>query len=103
VVAPGIGQDDAMPELETVHDDVHTRYLASLDGEVIGEVVYRDTGNGRIFIHSEIAPSHEHQGYGTRMVRAALDDTLAAGLKPIAQCSMVRNFLAEHPDYSRRD
>ena len=71
----------------------------ALDGEVIGEAVYRDTGDGRIFTHSEINPAFEHQGFGTQMVRAALDDTRAAGLKPIGQCSMVRNFLAEHPDY----
>jgi|tagenome__1003787_1003787.scaffolds.fasta_scaffold20539826_2 predicted GNAT family acetyltransferase len=89
-----------MPDIETVHDDVHSRYLASLDGEVIGEAVYRDTAAGRIFTHSEINPAYEHQGFGTQMVRAALDDTRSAGLRPIGQCSMVRNFLAEHPDYA---
>ena len=56
---------------------------------------------GRIFVHSEIVPEHEHHGYGTQMVRAGLDDTRAAGIKQIGQCSMVRNFLAEHPDYTR--
>jgi predicted GNAT family acetyltransferase len=91
-----------MADIVTVHDEVHSRYLASLDGEVIGEVVYRDTADGRIFTHSEINPAYEHQGFGTQMVRAALDDTRTAGLKPIGQCSMVRNFLAEHPDYARR-
>ena len=88
-----------MTEIETEHDEVHNRYLARLDGEIIGEAIYRDTGAGRIFTHSEIAPAFEHQGFGTQMVRAALDDTRAAGLRPIGQCSMVRNFLAEHPDY----
>jgi predicted GNAT family acetyltransferase len=92
-------QDYGMTEIETVHDEVHSRYLARLDGEIIGEAIYRDTGAGRIFTHSEIAPAFEHQGYGTQMVRAALDDTRSAGLRPIGQCSMVRNFLAEHPDY----
>jgi uncharacterized protein len=91
-----------MPDIEVTHDDVHSRYLASLDGEVIGELLYRDTGDGRIFTHSEIAPAHEHQGFGTQMVRSALDDTRTTGLRPIGQCSLVRNFLAEHPDYSRR-
>ena len=67
-----------MPDITTVHDDVHSRYLASLDGEVIGEAVYRDTEDGRIFTHSEINPAYEHQGYGTQMVRAALDDTRTA-------------------------
>jgi uncharacterized protein len=91
----------AMAEIATEHDADHRRYVALLDGVPIGEAVYRDTEEGRVFTHSEIVPEHEHHGYGTRMVRAALDDTRSAGIKPIGQCSMVRNFLAEHPDYTR--
>ena len=90
-----------MAEVETVHEQGGTRYVALLDGEAIGQVVYRDTEEGRVFVHSEILPEHEHHGYGTQLVRAALDDTRAAGIKPIGRCSMVRNFLAEHPDYAR--
>ena len=90
-----------MTTISTSHDPDGSRYVALLDGEPIGEVDYRDTEEGRVFTHSEILPEHEHQGYGTQLVRAALDDTRTAGLKPIGQCSMVRNFLAEHPDYAR--
>jgi predicted GNAT family acetyltransferase len=90
-----------MAEIATEHDIEHHRYVALLDGVAIGEAVYRDSEEGRVFTHSEIVPEHEHHGYGTQMVRAALDDTRAAGIKPIGRCSMVRNFLAEHPDYAR--
>jgi len=90
-----------MVDIATQHDAEHHRYVALLDGEPIGEAVYRDTEDGRVFTHSEIVPEQEHRGYGTQMVRAALDDTRAAGIKPVGQCSMVRNFLAEHPDYTR--
>jgi predicted GNAT family acetyltransferase len=90
-----------MSDVRTDHDEANSRYVLSLDGEAIGEVLYRDSEGRRLFTHSEVLPQHEHRGYGTRMVRAALDDTRAAGLKPIGRCSMVRNFLAEHPDYSR--
>jgi hypothetical protein len=90
-----------MADIQTEHDPEQHRYVALLDGEAIGELVYRDDPEGRIFVHSEIVPEHEHHGYGTQMVRAGLDDTRAAGIRPIGQCSMVRNFLAEHPDYTR--
>ena len=90
-----------MPEITTTHEPDSTRYVALLDGDPIGQVVYRDTDEGRVFTHSEIVPEHEHHGFGTQLVRAALDDTRTAGLKPIGRCSMVRNFLAEHPDYAR--
>lgn len=90
-----------MVDIATRHDADEHRYVALLDDEPIGEAVYRDTEEGRVFTHSEIVPEHEHHGYGTQMVRAALDDTRAAGIRPLGQCSMVRNFLAEHPDYAR--
>ena len=90
-----------MSDVRTDHDEARSRYLLSLDGEVIGEVVYRDAEGARIFTHSEVLPEHEGQGYGTRMVQAALDDTLAAGLKPVGRCSMVHHFLTEHPEYAR--
>ena len=90
-----------MAQIETEHDAARTRYIAVLDGETIGEAVYHDTQEGRVFTHSEILPAYEHQGFGTQMVRAAVEDTRTAGVKPIGRCSMVRNFLAEHPDYTR--
>lgn len=82
------------------HDEQHTRYVIVLDDEPIGEAVYHDQAEGRIFTHTEITPELTSRGYGTQLVRAALDDTRTAGLKPIGQCSMVRTFLAEHPDYA---
>ncbi len=90
-----------MAQITTEHESESHRYVALLDGEPIGELVYKDTEEGRVFVHSEIVPEHEHLGFGTQLVRAGLDDTRGAGIKPIGQCSMVRNFLAEHPDYTR--
>ena len=89
-----------MSDVRTDHDEANSRYLLSLDGETIGEVVYRDSGDRRVFVHSEVLPEHEGQGFGTRMVQAALDDTRAAGLTPIGRCSMVQHFLQEHPEYA---
>ena len=90
-----------MAEISTAHDAEHTRYVALLDGEEIGQAAYHDDVEGRVFTHTEILPEHGHRGYGTQLVRGALEDTRAAGLRPIGQCPMVRNFLAEHPDYAR--
>lgn len=90
-----------MTDIVTEHDIEQHRYLAVLDGVPIGELVYRDDPEGRIFVHAEIVPEHEHHGFGTQMVRAGLEDTVAAGIRPIAQCPMVRNFVAEHPDSTR--
>jgi predicted GNAT family acetyltransferase len=89
-----------MSDVRTDHDEANSRYLLTLDGQEIGELVYREHDGARIFVHSEVLPEHEGQGYGTRMVQAGLDDTRAAGLRIVGRCSMVRHFLAEHPDYT---
>jgi uncharacterized protein len=82
------------------HDSEHGRYLFRLDDQVVGGTYYRDTEEGRIFMHTEVDPAFQHHGYATQLIRGALDDTRAAGRKPIAQCPTVRNFLSEHPDYA---
>ena len=89
-----------MSDLRIDHDEAASGYRLLLDDDVIGEVVYRDTDAGRVFTHSEVLPEHEGQGFGTRLVRAALDDTRSAGLRPIGRCSMVSHFLAKHPEYA---
>lgn len=91
----------SMADFTTQHDTDSSRYVAMLDGEQIGEAAYSDTAEGRVFTHTEISPQHGGQGYGTRLVRAALDDTREAGLTPIGQCSMVQAFLDKHPEYAR--
>ena len=90
-----------MADIETRHDEEHQRYVAVLDGTQVGELLYRDTAEGRVFTHTEIDAAYEHHGFGTQLIRASLDDTRADGIRPIGQCPMVRNFLAEHPDFAR--
>ncbi len=90
-----------MTDFTTRHDADAARYIAELDGQPIGEAAYRDADGQRVFTHTGIAPEHGGQGFGTRLVRAALDDTREAGLTPIGQCSMVQAFLDKHPEYAR--
>lgn len=90
-----------MAEITTEHDADGSRYIAVLDGRPIGEAVYRDDDEERVFTHTVIEPGNEGHGYGTALVRAALDDTREAGLTPVGQCSMVRGFLEKHPEYAR--
>ena len=92
--------NQAMTDVRIDHDTEHRRYVILLDGQPIGEAEYHDAEEGRIFTHTLIAPELTNRGYGTQLVRAALEDTRGDGLKPIGQCSMVRMFLAEHPDYA---
>ena len=89
-----------MAEPEVHQDAASGRYLLRLDGRDIGEAVYEDTDEGRVFVHTAVEPELQHHGYGTQLVREALDDTRAANLKPIGRCPMVADFMAEHPEYA---
>lgn len=90
-----------MPEITTDHDADGSRYVALLDGRPIGEARYTDAGDERTFTHTMIDRDQEGNGYGTALIRAALDDTRQAGLTPIGECPMVGRFLEKHPEYAR--
>jgi predicted GNAT family acetyltransferase len=62
--------------------------------------VYRPQGNARVFTHTEVPPQDEGQGIAARLVRAALDDTKAKGLRIVPACSYVVAFMRRHPEYA---
>ena len=65
--------------------------------------VYRQQGDRLIFTHTEVPSADEGQGIGSRLVRAALDDTRRRGLKIVPACSFVAAFVRRHPEYDDRE
>src|SRR5688572_31588826 len=73
------------------------RYEAHLDGELAGVLEYR-VKHGRIaLIHTEVLPVHEGRGVGSALVRFALDGARRRGLRVIATCPYVKDYLTRHP------
>lgn len=62
--------------------------------------VYRQQGDTRVFTHTEVPPQDEGQGFAATLVRAALDDTKAKGLRIVPACSYVVAFVRRHPEYA---
>lgn len=84
---------------EVRHNAAQHRYeLDTAHGTAIA--VYREQGNSRVFVHTETPPQDEGKGIGGALVRAALDDTRASGLKIVPACSFVVAFVKRHPEYS---
>jgi predicted GNAT family acetyltransferase len=53
-----------------------------------------------VLVHTEVAPSAEGAGVGSRLVRGALDDVRARGLRVAPLCPFVREYIRRHPEYA---
>lgn len=78
-----------------------------LDGDtVIGEAHYRlhegKEGAERIFYHTTVSEDYAGQGLAGRLVQAALDGTLEAGIAVVPVCPYVKVWVRKHPEYQSR-
>ena len=81
------------------HNEAESRYeLDTPHGLAVA--VYRQQGDSRLFTHTEVPPEDEGHGLGAQLVRAALDDTKAHGLRIVPACSFVVAFVRRHPEYT---
>jgi hypothetical protein len=92
----------ATPEVTVRNDAESGSYVAILDGEVVGTIVYESEEHGSriVFRHTIVEPDHRGQGIGSTLVRAALDDVRAGGLRLTNYCGFVAEFLVAHPEYA---
>jgi len=51
------------------------------------------------FVHTVVPPELEGRGVASRLMKAALDQVRARGLKVVAKCPFVAAFIAKHADY----
>jgi uncharacterized protein len=73
------------------------RYEAHLDGELVGVLEYLVKSGRLALIHTEVLPAYEGKGFGSTLVRFALDDARRRGLRVIASCPYVQDYLTRHP------
>src|ERR1700755_3634630 len=82
----------------TVRDD-KTRQRFELD--VAGSVAfasYRRAGDRVIITHTETPPALRGRGIASQLVKGALDLIRADGVKVVAGCSFVADYLDRHPE-----
>jgi hypothetical protein len=84
--------------LELTNDEKHHRYLGSVEGRVAAFAAYIPRGEVVVFTHTETDPSFEGQGVASQLVRWALDDVRARGLRVQPQCPFVQAYIAGHRD-----
>jgi len=84
---------------DVVNNTAKQRYELAVDGH-IAATYYRITGGLITFVHTEVPPELGGKGIGSRLIRGALDQVRAGGLKVIAQCPFVKAYIEKHPDYA---
>ncbi len=86
------------PTVEIVDAVEQGRFELRVDGRLVSFVDYADHAGRRAFPHTQTYPEFGGRGYGTQVVRAALDEAVAAGRSIVPSCPFVRALVQQHPD-----
>ena len=78
--------------------EADSRYELFVGGKLVGKLVYRDEGDTRIFLHTEVEPAYRGQGLATRLIEWSLDDVRASGKHLWVKCPTVAAYLARNPE-----
>jgi uncharacterized protein len=82
---------------EVRNNEAAHQYELEVDGR-LALAAYR-LRPGRIsFTHTEVPDALAGRGIGKRLVKAALDDVRAKGLKVVPICPFVKHYIDTHPE-----
>ncbi|KJC37516.1 acetyltransferase [Bradyrhizobium sp. LTSP849] len=74
------------------------RYELELEGH-LAATYYEIEGDVITFVHTEVPPELGGKGVGSKLIKGALDQVRAAGLRVVAQCPFVKAYIEKHPEY----
>ncbi len=74
------------------------RYELAVEGH-IAAAYYHRSDDVITFDHTEVPPELGGKGIGSALVKGALDQVRAEGLKVVAECPFVKGWIEKHPDY----
>jgi uncharacterized protein len=83
---------------DIVNNSEKHRYELAVEGH-IAATYYKIVDRVITFIHTEVPPELGGKGIGSKLIRGALDQVRADGLKVIAECPFVKAFIDKNPDY----
>jgi uncharacterized protein len=80
-----------------INNAAEHRYELEVDGR-LAIAAYRLRPGRITFTHTEVPEALAGRGIGTRLVKAALDDARAQGLKVVPVCPFVKHYMDTHPE-----
>jgi predicted GNAT family acetyltransferase/glutaredoxin len=92
--------DTALDDTRVVDAPERDRYELLVGDRLVGLAAYRRVEGRIAFTHTEVDAACEGRGFGSRLVRGALDDARRQGLEVVPLCSFVAEFIRRHPEYA---
>ncbi len=86
-----------MPDV--INNKAHHRYELAVEGH-LAATYYKIVDGVITFIHTEVPPELNGKGVGSALVKGALDQVRAEGLKVIPQCPFVKAYIGKHGEYA---
>jgi len=84
---------------DVVNNEAHQRFELTVEGRLAA--TYYKLSDGVItFVHTDVPAELGGKGVGSALVKGALDQVRAGGLKVIAQCPFVKAFIDKHTEYA---
>ena len=74
------------------------RFEARLGADRIGFTQYAKREDLIMLLHTEIDPSVEGRGFGSRLAAGILADVTARGVAVIVRCPFIAAYVERHPD-----
>ena len=84
---------------DIVNNKAQQRYELAVGGH-IAATYYKVEGKIITFIHTEVPPELGGKGIGSTLIKGALDQVRADGLKVTAQCPFVKAYIDKHSEYA---
>lgn len=75
------------------------QYELTVDGKLAALIEYRQAPQQLELLHTEVLPGYERRGLSSRLARFALDDARKSGLKVLAGCPFLAEFIQRHAEY----
>jgi predicted GNAT family acetyltransferase len=82
-----------------VNNKTQHRYELTVEGHLAA--TYYKVSDGVItFVHTEVPSELGGKGVGSMLVKGALDQVRAEGLKVVPECPFVKAYIGKHPEYA---
>ena len=83
--------------MDVVNNEAEHRYELKVDGEV-AFAAYRAEDGALLFHHTVVPPALGGRGIASQLIKGALADVRAKGLKVVPVCSFVAAYFDKHPE-----